>query len=341
MLSEEILLGFAQRYTSKVDSIELLSTSHNTVYEVNCDNPFILRITSIRHRGKNELLSELDFILFLHNNNVPVATPIKAFSGDIITEYISENDILFIVAFTMADGLQWYEKHEKKDNLWRDDTYYLEHIGISLGKIHKASRNYQILNNLPRRKYFEGQHLIRAYDIFEKYSPELYKSYKIFMQDLLLLDKNFENFGLTHGDFLMSNFNIDTDNKVIVYDFDECEYSWFISDIAVFMYYYITGPDPLITESKSHTAIKAILLFMSGYLSENDLPLTELKQLNSFFILRDYILLSTIIEKGEENYSWWDEKLVKAALPRVLEKKAFVDIDVNLIIKQLAGKTIS
>ena len=75
---------------------------------------------------------------------------------------------------------------------------------------------------------------------------------------------------------------------------------------------------------------------MSGYLSENDLPLSELKQLNLFFILRDYILLSTIIEKGEENYSWWDEKLVKAALPRVLERKPFVDIEIDLIIKQLS-----
>ena len=74
---------------------------------------------------------------------------------------------------------------------------------------------------------------------------------------------------------------------------------------------------------------------MSGYLLENDLPLIELKQLNLFFILRDYILLSTIIEKGEENFSWWDEKLIKAAIPRILEKKNFVDIDIDLIIKQL------
>ena len=337
MFTKETLLSLAKRYTSKVDSVELLGESHNTVYKINCDNPFILRITSVRHRSRNELLSELDFILFLHNNNVPVATPMQSFSGDIIIEYVFEDDILFIIAFKMADGMQWCEK---KDDIYRNDTYYLKSIGISLGKIHKAARNYQILNNIPRRKYFEGQHLIKAYDIFEKYNAELYKSYKRFMQDLSLLNKNSENFGLTHGDYLMSNYNITIDNKVIVYDFDECEYSWFVSDIAVYMYYYITGPDPLSVESKDHTAIKAILLFMSGYLSENDLPLNELKQLNLFFILRDYVLLSMIIEKGEENYSWWDEKLVKAAVPRILERKSFVDIDIDLIIKQLSDETI-
>lgn len=333
MFSEDTLLSFSKKYISKITSIELLGVSHNTVYKVNCENSFILRITSARHRNKNELLSELNFILFLSNNGVPVATPIPSLSGDIITEYILENDILFIVAFTLADGLQWDGKDGSGN--YRDDSYYLEHIGRELGKIHKAARNYCPANGIFRRQYSESQHLVKAYDIFEKYNTELYNSYKLFMHDLPFLNKTPENFGLTHGDFLMSNYNITADNKVIVYDFDECEYSWFISDIAVFLYYHITGPDPLNVKNKNHDAIKTILLLMSGYLSENDLPLVELKQLNLFFILRDYILLSTIIEKGEENFSWWDEKLIKAAIPRILEGENFVDINIDLIIKQL------
>jgi len=334
MFSEEILLHFGKNYTSKITSIELLGVSHNTVYKVNCDNSFVLRITSAQHRHKNELLSELNFLLFLSNSGVSVAKPILSLSGDIITEYVLENDTLFVVAFMLADGFQWDGKDGNGN--YRDDSYYLKQIGRELGKIHKSARNYRPENVISRRQYFECQHLIKAYDIFEKHNTELYKLYKLFMHDLSLLNKISENFGLTHGDFLMSNYNITDDNKVIVYDFDECEYSWFISDIAVFLYYYITGPDPLAVENKNHEAIKAILLFMSGYLWENDLPLIELKQLNLFFILRDYILLSTIIEKGEENFSWWDEKLVKAAIPRILGGKNFVDIDIDLIIKQLA-----
>ena len=332
MFSEEILLKFAQKYVPQIYSIELLSVSHNTVYKANCDNPFILRITSARHRSKNEILSELDFILFLHNNNIHAAIPIQSFSGDIITEHALDNEILFIVAFELADGVQWYEK---ETGIYRDDTYYLKQIGRELGKIHKTSRNYRTENTISRRQYFEGQHLIKGKAVFEKYDTKLCEVYQHFMRDLSALNKNSENFGLTHGDFLMSNYNITADNKVIVYDFDECEYSWFVSDIAIFLYYYITGPDPLNVANKKHDAIKAILLFMSGYLKENDLPLCELKNLNLFFLLRDYVLLSTIIEKGEQNYSWWDEKLVKAAIPRVLERKPFVDINIDLIIKQL------
>lgn len=334
MIAKEILLNFAKKYTSKIHSIELVNVSHNTVYKVNCEKPFILRVTSVLHRSKSEILSELDFILFLHNNNVSVAIPLQTVSGDIIAEYISENDTLFIVAFTLADGLQWYDKNT---GIYRNDSYYLDFIGRELGKIHKTSQNYKIRNDMFRRQYFEGQHLREAYDIFKKYDSELGKTYKLFMRDLSVLNKNPKNFGLTHGDFLMSNYNVTANKKIVVYDFDECEYSWFISDIAVFLYYHIIGPDPLGMEHKNNEAIKTILLFMAAYLKENPLPLSELINLNLFFILRDYILLSTIIGRGEENYSWWDEKLIKAALPRVLERKAFIDMDIDLIINLLDG----
>ncbi len=74
---------------------------------------------------------------------------------------------------------------------------------------------------------------------------------------------------------------------------------------------------------------------MSGYLIENELPVEELEQIDIFFKLRDYILLSTIIEKDEVKLNGWDEKLLNGALERVFNNKPLVDIDVRKITKQL------
>jgi Ser/Thr protein kinase RdoA (MazF antagonist) len=110
MFSKDIALLFAQKYTSEIISAELLGVSHNTVYKINCNNPFILRITSANHRSKDEIIGEIDFITFLYNNGVNVATPIPALSNDMITEHDFENVKAFAVAFTIADGMQWEEE---------------------------------------------------------------------------------------------------------------------------------------------------------------------------------------------------------------------------------------
>ena len=329
MFSEEIIFGLSQQYTAKINSIELLGASHNTVYKINCDSPFILRLTSEHHRSKDELLGEIYFLQFLKKNGVSVAAPIPSRTNDILTEHHSANDTVYVVAFTIADGLQWYE---------RADNFYFKHIGQELGRIHKASRSYHAVNCVSRRQYTESQHLVKAATIFEKHSPALGKAFATFMHTLSLLPKNSENFGLIHGDFLLSNYNITEGNKVTIYDFDECEYSWFISDIATLMYYQLTGGDPSQTANRKDEAIEAILKIMSGYLKENNLPVTELKQLDLFFKLRDYVLLSMILGCGNETLGSWDGKLVPMALDRVLNDKPFVDIDYDLIIKQLSER---
>ncbi len=330
MFSKEIALFFAQKYTSEIISAELLGVSHNTVYKINCDNPFILRITSVNHRSKDEIIGEIDFITFLSNNGVNVAIPIPALSNDMVTEHDFENGIAFAVAFTIADGMQWEEQE-------RVDRDYIEYIGRELGRIHKCSQNYIINNGNPRRQYDENQHLVKAYDIFENYNSDLSKAYKQFMDQLPQVPKTKENYGLTHGDFMFSNYTLAEDKKVTVYDFDECEYSWFISDIATFLYFHLISAEPSKTAEKIEGAEEVIVNFMLGYLTENNLPLEELKQLDIFFKLREYMLLSSVLEH-DKSFGMWGELLIPVALNRLITNRLFVDIDVNLIIKRIEGK---
>ena len=74
---------------------------------------------------------------------------------------------------------------------------------------------------------------------------------------------------------------------------------------------------------------------LSGYLMENALPLDELKNIDLFFRLGDYVLLSTIIGRNDETLGWWDARLVPAAMDRVLNNKPFVCINIPSIVNKL------
>ena len=326
MFSDKVILSFAKRYTSNITSVELLGVSHNTVYKVNSDDPFIFRVTLSHHRSYNELMGELNFISFLHNNGAHVAFPLQSLKNELVTRIQFNNEFLLLTAFNIAEGLQWHE---------RADIHYLKYIGRELGRIHKCSRNYNDISETPRRQYFENQHLVNAFDVFEKYSMELHMAYRLFLEILSQLPKNAGNYGLIHGDFLMSNYNITTQNLVTVYDFDECEYSWYISDIATLLYYCLTGGDPSRTTERADEATTMIFDVMSGYLAENDLPVSELKNIELFFKLRDCVLLSTIIGRRDKILGWWDALLVPMAIDRVVNNKPFINVDYDLIINKL------
>ncbi len=154
------------------------------------------------------------------------------------------------------------------------------------------------------------------------------------MEELSQTPKTKETFGLTHGDFMFSNYTITKDNKVSVYDFDECEYSWFMSDIATFLYFNLISADPAKTAIKIDGADEVIVNFMLGYLSENNLHLEGLKQLDIFFKLREFVLLSSTLEH-KESLGWWEERLIPVALNRLITNKPFVNIDFNSVIKKI------
>ena len=167
---------------------------------------------------------------------------------------------------------------------------------------------------------------MKGLSIFKEYDIRIYEKLLTFIDELNAITRDAQNYGLTHGDFLFSNYNITTDNKVNVFDFDECEYSWFISDIAICAYYYLLGGNPSELHLKSEEARSSFILFMSGYNAENQLDDKEFERMDVFFKQRDFILLSTIIGRGDSEPHWWDKMLIEGALDRVMNDKPFVDV---------------
>jgi Ser/Thr protein kinase RdoA (MazF antagonist) len=136
--------------------------------------------------------------------------------------------------------------------------------------------------------------------------------------------KKESSFGFVYGDFLFSNYFFDDDNNIFIFDFDECEYSWFIYNIVVCMYYYLLGADPTELHEKVEEAEEMFFHIIVGYIIEYELDMECLRNIDLFFQLRDYVLLSSILESSVNNLSGWNKSFVEGATGRLLAGKPFI-----------------
>jgi amicoumacin kinase len=100
------------------------------------------------------------------------------------------------------------------------------------------------------------------------------------------------NFGLIHGDINVGNFTVDEAAGITLFDFDECQYSWYVEDIAIQLYYllYVFGED-----SKSERKVQYnqfMKHFERGYTSTGlHMPDGWREQLELFLRLREIIVV--------------------------------------------------
>lgn len=319
VLNMEVLLQLARQFDPTTENIEFIRKSHNTTYKVlGTHEPFILRVTSEEHRTYKQIESELDFQLYLYHNQAPVVPPLKTRDNKHIIEYIGEGKTYYITAFSFAAGQNWDQRADNSESTWMG-------IGKAMGTIHSLSQQYEPASSIQkRRNWYESQHLINAPDIFRKYDSKLSAAFLKDMEQYRKIPVSSTNFGLTHGDFLLSNYMIDDRTNVTVFDFDECEYSWFAVDIAICMHCYLIGANPMELKFKTDVAESMLYHMLLGYTSVNDVSSVMLSELQSFFRIRDYIYLSTILAKGGE-LSGWDKQFVDSAADRLLNSSTFLD----------------
>jgi len=324
------LLHIAKKFRIDAKRVKFLRKSHNTIYRVDAGRKkesFILRITSGRQRTVDEIAGELDFQLYLYQGGASVVTPLPTTDGGYILCTDMEGQALFITAFSWAEGLNWDERCDYEPEK-------LVSIGKELGKIHKLSMAYTPVQVQKRRLWSESQHLLKAPALFRAYHAGLYDAFRQCMENMHTLPADSGVFGLTHGDYLLSNYMIGENNRATVIDFDECEYSWYAADIAICMHCYLVGADPAALSSRSKDAETMLYNLLLGYTSETAIHTETLFRLQSFFKVRDFVFLSTILEKGEKP-GGWDKSFLDTCLDRILNGRPFLDFDIERVLDRL------
>ena len=296
-----------------INNLKELNGYQNFVYEGKIDNnKYIFRISHVSHRSKTELEAEIKFINILKKNNVPVASPVKISPHKFIEKIESDKNLYYISIFEKADGVDWNEKEHTEQNFFN--------AGKALGRMHKISKN--IDKKFNRDSWDENQYLKIAEKVIPK--KEIIDNLEEFKGELESLPITKKSYGLTHGDYFFGNLIYDND-KITVIDFDECEYNWFIYDVAVYLFYYLLGGEPKNMNIEYNK--KLFKHFIAGYRQENEIDIYWIEKLPLFFRLREFILLSSIYRSYYPDLGKWQKDYIEATEYRIKNNIPFVEID--------------
>lgn len=281
-IEKEIIVIAAQRYGINKDEIMKHGTGYqNLVYEYQKENKdYILRISKASTRTYSEIHSELDFLNHLSKDGVSVSLPVKSLNNNLVETIEIKNEKHYAVSFVKAIG-----KHiNYPDYLDNHEMFY--ELGKITGKLHKSSMAF---SKNKRIEWTNNYYLKNFENFILDDEPVKRASLKKQMAVISNLTKNHKNFGLIHGDINVGNFFVD-DNRITLFDFDECQNSWYVEDIAIQLFYtvYVLCDDSI--EERHKKAVEFMQHFLRGYTSECEIDVEMLKLIPEFLILREMIV---------------------------------------------------
>lgn len=322
---QEIQFIGASRFGISVEDLSHIGNWQNFIYEYQKDNQYyILRFTPSSHRNVNSVKGEMDWLLYLAQNDVSVSSPIQSKQGNYV-ELINTADVDFIAtSFIKAEG----SKIDYPECLNDTNLYYK--LGQLLGKIHSLSKSYKPKDESIRRHDWNQNYYLQN---IEKFVPSnqtlvLEASRNLISKIQDNIPKAENSYGLIHGDIGVGNFLVNDEGIITLFDFDEAQYSWFVEDIAIPLYYfvYVYGGE----DGKASRESQARLFmehFLKGYKEQNYFDEKWLKQIPLFLQLREIIVYVGCYRSWDfSNLNQWSIDWLKESKIRIENNEPVVNI---------------
>ena len=231
--------------------------------------------------------SELDFVQYLHSNNLSIAAVAEFPGVDRLLVYPDgAGGQFFAYCFQWIDGTS-FEDLEK-------DEQSLQTLGKTLAGIHRSSQEFVAKTPRIVRPSLNNNESYRAAKYLPENEKDIVHAFHKLMKNINEIPKSQQSFGLTHSDCHDGNI-LRTDNGDLFFiDFDDCEFHYFINDIAIMLYTFFP-PDG--TDPKGYTEFVFIQL-MKGYFKIRPIPIQHFQFLPLFLKFRSFMIhiLSAQIE---------------------------------------------
>ena len=267
----------------RVTAARLISNWHVFTFETETPaGPCILKITHSFHRTEDQVEAETDWMLFLVGRRVGVPR-INASINSLCVERVPAGGSYFcVVSYERLIG------EPIGDSLWNETLF--RRWGALIGKLHRLSREYAPKKR--RHTWHESDFLnVEAYiPITDREIRDGAERVVQYVKNLPLSDFQY---GLIHADVYQENL-FWAKGDLLLFDFDNCEYGHYVSDIAIALYAALwrdlDQPNPA---QFSERFLRAL---MAGYREEHALSRTEIEALPLFLQLRE-VLIYTVAKK--------------------------------------------
>ncbi|CAG7652953.1 Stress response kinase A [Paenibacillus solanacearum] len=321
MFLDEHAAEGAARYGVSQKELNFIGGFQNFIYSYNRDElKYILRFTPSTLRTSEGLEAEVDWIRYLSENGISVSEPISSVNGEYCERVQGNTMDFYVTSFKHAAG----RKIGYPECLGNSILY--EECGRITGRLHELAKLYN--PTIAKRHSWEfNEYLLRAKDYLpSELRPILFALDELKAQ-LASLPVSADNFGLIHGDINVGNFTVDESGRLTLFDFDECQYSWYVEDIAIQLYYllYVFGEDSK-SERKDQYEL-FIRHFELGYTEHGRrMPDSWKDQLKLFLKLREIIVVvgmhrSWDLSKPDD----WTRDFLQDSIMRITKGISLID----------------
>ncbi|QAA33021.1 phosphotransferase enzyme family protein [Clostridium manihotivorum] len=276
----EILEMVENLYNAKTTNRKLLGNSANMVFELSTeDDPLIARISEYSENKEKHIIFELGWAEYLSSKIVEVIKPIATTNGSLY-EVININDDSYIIcAFEKAKGrlVNLKNLHE-----WNDNLFYK--LGEIMGDIHKTSKEYT-LNRYEGLQFQWNEDFAFSPEFNILNDTEILQVWNNIISQLEKLPRTVDSYGIIHNDLHHLNFFLH-DNKIKVFDFDDCICSWYPIDIAVTLFQVISTISYKEADLRNTFGKQFAAAFLRGYKTKNILESFWLDKFDLFLKYR-------------------------------------------------------
>ena len=254
----------AQRYGVAPDALVQLTAFENFVYEATSQDEveLVLRLSHSTRRTLDYTLGEVEFVRYLAAAGLPVARPLLSEAGLFVEKIPEPGDAahyFVATAFERAPGHVFDDAPPLKEKYWKPALF--EELGRIFARLHNRAQSYRPSTpELKRQEWHE-------YDVvdIDRFAPReetmVRERTSAIVARLHRLPQGKEGYGLIHADLHPHNFCFDA-GTITVFDFDNCEYAWFVKDIAVLLFYVARAEAP---GAREDAAAAFLGPFLRGY----------------------------------------------------------------------------
>lgn len=293
MINRRHLRKGASLFGVNESDLKLIGGFSNNVFAANSDKvSLILKYYPSSMYERDSIASELDWIIYLSESGMNVTVPIASINNKLMEVVFNKDEACYVVGFEKAKG-EFVNVSNHKE--WNASLFYT--WGKTLGNIHRLSKFYQPKDPNIIRKAWDKDTLFT--DVI--HDNELIKQkWENFICKLNKLPKNTNGYGMIHHDLHHKNFYL-YQNELVLFDFGDSTYHWFVYDIAVVFYHAMQVVDDRRKKDFVSTFIRS---FLRGYETENQLQSDWLLRIPLFLHYRQlysYLYLSTYLTNEQQS----------------------------------------
>lgn len=290
--SDEIANQAAAFFGAEFSKLKLLRDNVSIIYGFKQNGKeYILRIVHSSTEGKEKILSEVDWLHFLNAGGVNMSTPVESVNGNLMEVIPAGNTYFTAVKFNKAPG--------KKVSQFNWTPTVFRETGKVTGRIHRLTKEYVPAPDIIRRHDCIETDVKRAEKFFAGKHDDMLAKLNALMNKINLLPRDKESYGLVHNDINRGNMFIDK-GKICLFDSADCAYTWFVTDIALTLFYAVqyklSDPKNLIPHIGEFMAN-----YWQGYLSENKIRENEIELIPSLMTLKAIFVYNHLLDLWDVN----------------------------------------